>query len=126
IVGEAAERRSGPESDDRFAAAPNNGAERVTGRKNGAETIAGHSAHAPRPASARGRGPRHDIGRMIERHADEPAVIGAAVARVAAIGSIDTPAHECQGAPLILDDRGENCSSRFGSYVQIDWPAAVR
>ena len=97
-----AKDRAGLEADDRLAATPHGRPEGVPRGDERVEAIAGNTAHRPGATAARRRRPRQDVGWIVERHADEPAVVDVAIAGVAAVGHIDVAAHDRQRAPLVL------------------------
>jgi len=66
-------------------------------------TIAGNSACCPYSATNPPGGPPRHAGRIIHRHTDHPAVIHAAITRMATIWHIKNVARDSQRATFALD-----------------------
>src|SRR5437660_499397 len=87
IGGRAGKDRACLETNHRFAASPSWGVEGVTSSNEWVLPIAGDATHAPYGAASRIRSPRCYTGWIVYRHADEPAMIKAAI-RPASISNI--------------------------------------
>jgi hypothetical protein len=89
--------------DDCFAAAPDTSCvEGVAGNDEHVGAIAGNTAMSPNSAADGCGRPGIDIRRIIDGHANHPAVISAAIAQVSGPSDIDNTVNESEPAALVL------------------------
>ena len=84
--------------------------------------IAGNAAVAPNTAAHGCCSPAMHIGRVVDVHADNPAMIIAAVAHVAGVGRVYDPVHQRESTALFLRQRNEWNSVVNDGGVQVHRP----
>src|SRR5882757_7430598 len=123
VSGHAGPGRAGLQSDDSFAAHP------VAARIEGVPcddkhvcAIAGNAAMSPNAAADGCCSPSMHIGRVVDVHSDNPAMIIAAVAHVAGVGRVYNPVHQRESTALFLRQRNEWNSVVNDGGVQVYRP----
>ena len=81
---------------------------------------------SPNSPANRCRGPGSDVRRIIDAHANDPAVIIAAVPGVSGVSHIHDPVYESQSTALFLDEGIESDAIVNGGGVHVHGPAWVR
>ena len=112
----------GREPEHRLAIGPVARAHGVAGRDIERDPVAGDAARRPDTAAAAARPPRRDTLRIAERHADDPAVVIAAIAVKTAIRDIEGPIEDRERAALVLHTRIEALALGLQHVGNIDRP----
>ena len=87
--------------------------------------ITGNTAMAPNSATDRSSCPGGHIGRIINWHADNPAVICAAIAEVSGIRHVYHAIDQPECGALVLDRRSKGSAVVPSGGVHIYWPAGI-
>jgi len=115
--------RSCLQADDGFAAHPvASRVKRIAGHYEHIGAVTGNAAVSPNAATHRHCSPAMHIGRVVDIHADNPAMIIAAVADVAGVRRVYDPVYQRQATALFLRERNKRYSVVNNSGVQVHWP----
>src|SRR4029450_10085411 len=124
IGGIAAKNGPGLQTNNRFASAPvPSSVERVTGDRKNVSAITGNAAMSPNSTTNRRWRPGGHSGWIINCHADDPAVISAAIAVVGGIRHINYAIDQPKCSALVLDQRSKSHPVIRRSGIHIYRPA---
>ena len=108
---------------DSFAIAPSAGAESVAGGKEDMVTYHAQSAWCPDAAASRTGLEADRLARVAQGQTNDPAVILAAIAKMAAEGDIDSAVEKGERRALVLDPGIEMASRSLQGISNVNGPA---
>jgi hypothetical protein len=81
---------------------------------------------SPDPTAFGVRGPSHHVGRSVDIHAHNPAMVWAAIADVPGVRHVHNPIHKSQRASFFLPKGIEIHAVILGGRIEIHRPARIR